>query len=529
MRILIHGINFFPELTGIGKYSGEMAEWLAAQGHEVRVVTAPPYYPQWRIADGYANEWVKDVATGLPQPFGLRNDEVSGALRAYRCPLWVPAKPSGLKRVLHLASFALSSFPVMLWQIFWRPDVVIVVEPPLFCAPQAWLVARLSGGKAWLHIQDYEVDAAFDLGLLRGAALRGLVAAGERWLMRRFDRVSTISQRMLDRALAKGVAPERAVLFPNWVEIKGQNKAGLRSEDLGLEKTGLRTEDLGLEKTGLRTEDLGLGKAGLRAEGLGLEKTGLRTEGLGLEKTGLRTEDLGLGKAGLRTEDLGLSESGQSGYRAELGIAEDAVVALYSGNMGGKQGLEILAQVARIGSRIEGRGSSAKAVSDTGSVPCSLPLVPDVVFVFCGNGAGRDDLFAQCAELSNVRFMDLQPLERLDELLSFADIHLLPQRADAADLVMPSKLTGMLASGRPVVATAYEGTELASVVAACGLVVPPEQPQALLAAISTLAKDAALRARLGATGRAYAEANLDREAVLKKFETELKAVTREKR
>ena len=49
MRILIHGINFSPELTGIGKYSGEMAEWLAAQGHEVRVVTAPPYYPQWRV------------------------------------------------------------------------------------------------------------------------------------------------------------------------------------------------------------------------------------------------------------------------------------------------------------------------------------------------------------------------------------------------------------------------------------------------------------------------------------------------
>lgn len=483
MRILLHGINFSPELTGIGKYSGEMAEWLAAQGHEVRVVTAPPYYPQWRIADGYANAWGKDVATGLPQPFGLRNDEVSGALRVYRCPLWVPAKPSGLKRVLHLASFALSSFPVMLWQIFWRPDVVLVVEPPLFCAPQAWMVAMLSGGKAWLHIQDYEVDAAFDLGLLKGAALRGLVAAGERWLMRRFDRVSTISQRMLDRALAKGVAAGRAVLFPNWVEIKGLNKAGLRTED-----SGLRSQDLGL-----------------------------------------------------RTEDSGLS-----GYRAELGIAVDAVVALYSGNMGGKQGLEILAQAAALGLRIEKRdrkglprttegqssellreGLSCKTTSDAELEPCSLNLVPEVVFVFCGNGAGRDDLVAQCAELSNVRFMDLQPLERLDELLSFADIHLLPQRADAADLVMPSKLTGMLASGRPVVATAYEGTELAGVVAGCGLVVPPEQPQALFDAVRILAEDAALRARLGSAGRAYAEANLDRNAVLRKFEAEMKAAVRE--
>lgn len=55
LRILIHGINFSPELTGIGKYSGEMGEWLAAQGHEVRVMTAPPYCPQWRVAD--PNRW----------------------------------------------------------------------------------------------------------------------------------------------------------------------------------------------------------------------------------------------------------------------------------------------------------------------------------------------------------------------------------------------------------------------------------------------------------------------------------------
>ncbi len=49
MKILVYGINYWPELTGIGKYTGEMVEWLAAQGHEVRVITAPPYYPQWQV------------------------------------------------------------------------------------------------------------------------------------------------------------------------------------------------------------------------------------------------------------------------------------------------------------------------------------------------------------------------------------------------------------------------------------------------------------------------------------------------
>ncbi len=436
MRILIHGINYSPELTGIGKYSGEMAEWLVAQGHEVRVVTAPPYYPQWRVAEGFVNGWSKEVRPiqNLPHPSPPPLGEgikANGGVKVYRCPLWVPAKPSGLKRVLHLASFALSSFPIMLRQIFWRPDVVWVVEPPLFCAPQAWLVARLSGGKAWLHIQDYEVDAAFDLGLLKGKLLRGMVAAGERWLMRRFDRVSTISLRMVDRAVSKGVPSERVVLFRNWVEI-----------------TGLRIED-----------------------------------------------------------------QGSSGYRAELGIAGDAVVALYSGNMGGKQGLEVLAEVARI-------------FGKSPSPPAPLPKGEgsDLVFVFCGNGAGRDDLVARCAGLANVRFLDLQPAERLGELLAMADIHLLPQRADAADLVMPSKLTGMLASGRPVVATAHVGTELATVVQDCGLVVPPEQAEAFADAITKLANDAALRSRLGAVGRAYAVANLDRDAVLAGFEQALKAL-----
>jgi len=98
---------------------------------------------------------------------------------------------------------------------------------------------------------------------------------------------------------------------------------------------------------------------------------------------------------------------------------------------------------------------------------------------------------------------------------------LLPQRADAADLVMPSKLTGMLASGRPVLATAHPGTELALVVQDCGVVVPPEDPPAMAQAVQALAADSTLRTQLGAAGRVYALEHLDREAVLRKFESDL--------
>jgi colanic acid biosynthesis glycosyl transferase WcaI len=108
----------------------------------------------------------------------------------------------------------------------------------------------------------------------------------------------------------------------------------------------------------------------------------------------------------------------------------------------------------------------------------------------------------------------LQPVERLGELLCMADMHLLPQHLGAADLVLPSKLSGMLASGRPVIATCSAGTELESVVSQCGMVVPPEDSAQLAAAICRLADDVPMRLELGRRARAYAEANLERDAIL---------------
>ena len=143
-----------PEPVGIGKYSGELAPWLAARGHRLRVI-APPISQ----AGGY-------------QPHG--NHQTA---RACACDaLWVPRRPSGLTRLLHLASFALSSLGPLLAQRAWRPDVVISVAPAFFCAPGSLLLGRLCGRRTitWLHIQDFELDAAFELGLLKGRLLRSL-------------------------------------------------------------------------------------------------------------------------------------------------------------------------------------------------------------------------------------------------------------------------------------------------------------------------------------------------------------------
>lgn len=130
MKILVYGINYSPELTGIGKYTGEMVAWMAQQGHDVRVITAPPYYPQWKVNGRYSS-------------WRYRREE--GDAIVWRCPLYVPEQPSTLKRLLHLGSFALSSFFPLLAQRRWKPDRIIGVVPTLFCTPGMRLLAKLSG------------------------------------------------------------------------------------------------------------------------------------------------------------------------------------------------------------------------------------------------------------------------------------------------------------------------------------------------------------------------------------------------
>lgn len=402
MKILVVGINFAPELTGIGKFTGEMAAWLAARGHEVRAVAAPPYYPQWRVSKLYDRRvWRAETIAGV---------------RVMRCPLYVPAVQTGARRVVHLASFAATSLPIALaWGTAWRPHATIAVVPTLMSAPAAWLAARLAGGLAWLHLQDFEVDAAFDLGLLPKKLAHPALAV-ERTLLRRFDAVSTISEAMLERLAGKGVAAGRRVLFPNWTDLAA---VAPHADDGRLRRT--------------------------------------------------------------------------------LGIAPGTVIALYSGNMGGKQGLDIVVDAARL-----------------------LAARSDIRFVLCGTGGTRPVLERQAAGLANVSFVDLQPLDRLGDLLAFADIHMLPQRAEAADLVMPSKLGGMLASGRPVVAAAGPDTQLARALEGCGRIVPPGDACAFAAAIAALADDPEGRHAAAVTARAVAERDWDRDAVLARFEHELR-------
>ncbi|MGH7088120.1 MAG: WcaI family glycosyltransferase, partial [Stellaceae bacterium] len=194
---------------------------------------------------------------------------------------------------------------------------------------------------------------------------------------------------------------------------------------------------------------------------------------------------------------------GPSAMREALCLRPDTVVALYAGNMSEKQGLDTLVEAAR---RLAGDDR--------------------VGFVFAGEGAARARLEAMCAGLANVRFLPLQPAERLNELLNLADIHLLPQRAGVARLVMPSKLLGMTASGRPVIAGADPESALGKVAPCCGILVAPEDGRAMAVAVAALVDDAPRRARLGAAGRRYAVENWSRDVVLGRFLATVNALRR---
>lgn len=205
MKILVYGINYEPELTGIGKYSGEMSRWFADNNNEVTVVTAPPYYPEWKLTKPYKNRYSKDVVNNIS---------------VFRSPLYIPTRPGFVKRVVHLSSFALSSSFNLLRLLKLKPDVVIYVVPTLFCALPVLIYTKITGAKSVIHIQDYELDAMFGLGSGngKGSKLSSFLFYLESKILKKFDRVSTISKNMLNKARAKGVEDKNLVLFPNWSE-----------------------------------------------------------------------------------------------------------------------------------------------------------------------------------------------------------------------------------------------------------------------------------------------------------------------
>ena len=407
-RVLIIGLNYTPEPVGIGPYTAGLAESLAAAGHRIEVIAGKPYYPQWRADPAFAGG-------------GWRHSEEAG-VKITRCPHYIPANPGGLKRVLHLASFAAAAVPPAFKSAMRpkneQPQAVICIAPALLSVVTAWLTARITGACLWIHVQDFEVEAALATGLMDSERLPARLA---RWVEARIlalaDRVSTISPQMCAKLVDKGIATERVLELRNWSDAR-----------------------------------------------------------------------------------FSADPAGADAIRTDWALGSRQV-ALYSGNIARKQGIEILVEAARL-----------------------LVRRKDLIFIICGEGPNRAELERLAAGLENLQLHDLQPAARMGAMLTMASVHLLPQIAGAADLVLPSKLTNMLASGRPVVATAEPGTGLYDEVDGCGAASPPGDAPALAAAIEALVDDPARRAVLGETATRRAAERWAKDAIIDRFVIELERV-----
>ncbi|MDF6040671.1 glycosyltransferase [Streptomyces sp. JH14] len=186
--------------------------------------------------------------------------------------------------------------------------------------------------------------------------------------------------------------------------------------------------------------------------------------------------------------------------RARLGWREGTPVVLHSGNMGLKQGLEVLVDAAR--------------------------LAPEVRIVLMGDGNQRDALQARAAGLPNLDFLPPAAADEFTDVLAAADVLAVTQRASVLDMSVPSKLTSYFVSGRPVVASVADEGGTAQEVrrSGAGVLVAPEDPGALLAAVRKLVDGPAEADALGARGPEYVARHLSREAGLARFDALLTEV-----
>lgn len=189
-------------------------------------------------------------------------------------------------------------------------------------------------------------------------------------------------------------------------------------------------------------------------------------------------------------------------FREELALADSDVIALYAGTMSNKQGLDLIIEAAKEFDRKQNY----------------------IQFILCGEEPHKSKLQELAAGMSNIHFLALQPDDRFAQLLNTADIHIIPQKAEAADLVLPSKLGGIFASGRPVITMASPNTGLADEVEGVGLVVPPGDARALAVAVRKLADDVELRHVLGQNARRCAVERWDKTSILQSLDRNLKAL-----
>ncbi len=385
MRIIIYSYNYYPEPIGIAPLMTELAEGLVKRGHEVRVVTGMPNYPERQIYEGYQGK--------------LYMTELRNGVAIQRSYVLVRPRPTLLERVILDASFVVSSFIHALRGK--RPDVVFLTSPPLPIAVPAALLGWLHRCPVILNLQDIIPEAAIHVGLLKNKKLIWVFEGLEKFAYRNATKISIIADQFAHNLIKKGVPAKKLVTIPNWVD----------------------------------------------------------------------------------TEFIHPLPKEHNYFRAKYQL-EGKFVLMYSGNIGLTQGLETVVKAAKL-----------------------LAHVPDLVVIIVGEekAIGRLLKFAQDLGANNVVVAPFQPRERLPEMLAAMDVGLVIQKQNVIAFNMPSKIQPILASGRPIIASVpLNGTAADVVRSSGGLVVPPEDVNALAEAMWELYKNREKAESLGKYGRQYA-------------------------
>ena len=359
--------NYSPELTGIGKYNTEFCEYLVNKGHTIEVITGFPNYPHWKLYDGFKNIfYISDYINGV---------------RLTRCPLFIPINPSGTKRMIMDLSFFISSLLIVIKKLisFDKYDLVFIPSPSfltglhLMYLPFFWRKTKFV-----YHIQDLQIDAAMELGIIKFGWIRGFLLYMEKLILEKASMISTISEGMRKKILSKKALNKNIYMMPNWVDEKA-----IFSTNVNLD------------------------------------------------------------------------------IISKLGIPIEKKVFLYSGAIGEKQDLESLLKVANT----------------------LIKKCPDLLFVISGSGPYKKQLekIVSNLHISNVQFIDIQPITIFNQLLNFTTCHLIIQKKQASESFLPSKLGSILAVGGLLLVTAEKGTTLYEITHKnqLGFVIEPENETVL--------------------------------------------------
>jgi colanic acid biosynthesis glycosyl transferase WcaI len=389
--ILILTRHYAPEPTGSAPPMQQIAEWLAGQGHGVRLTTVRPSYPTPAIFEGYAK--------------GERDRVVENGVQVLRLPAQ-PVKGAGL--LARMGPEARFMIDLMLGAVtgrIRRSDKTISLCPSILTTLGALALAR-RGGRHVAIVHDVQSGLGSALGSAGLRAVLPILKRLEAFALNRADHVVVLSSGMQRAVQALGVRRPIAIRPPS-IDTRAIVPAP-------------------------------------------------RPEGA-------------------------------------------PPTLMYSGNLGRKQGLEQLLDLAAV---LMARGSPIR-------------------ICIRGDGASREALVAEAERrtLTNLAFLPLAPKEQFAASLAEGDVHLVPQIADGGDFAVPSKVFAVMAAGRPFVATALPGSSLDHLAQTSGafVCVEPNQPEAFADQVQALMADEGRRAQMGRNGRDYVIKEVDTDVVMRRL------------